>query len=436
MFLTLFKNQIVYCLILLGVSLHTSNLYGQNDAVKEKDIKGLDFGILPSFVYNSDKGLQYGALATFYYYGKGTKYPESLYNLYLQCSQTTRRDYVNYLFFDSGHLLPKGMRLTIDMSLVKRGFEHFYGVNGYNSLYNIDYTNPSKPEYISRHYYFFEERTKTISMDLKGNFLFPHLRWDLGLGYYNLSTIPFRNRLYKGQKETTLFEKYIDQGVIPEDQKNGGVTSFLKTGLIYDTRNNESIPTRGFWIEGVYINAPLFLFNKFAYSQVSFIFHQYLPLSSNLVFAYRLAYQTKLGGQIPIYMLHELASTYHAEEALGGYKTIRGLLNRRLLGNGFTLANFEFRYVPIHTILLDRNLGIGFNIFEDMGMITDKYKVDNSINGQAFDYQAGLEKLHFSAGVGIRFIVNHNFIIAIDYGRAFDKSDGTRSEYIALDYLF
>ena len=436
MLLTLFKNRIVYCLILLGIFSQTFNLYGQNETPKEKDVKGLDFGILPSFVYNTDKGLQYGALANFYYYGKGTVYPDYLYNLYLQASQTTRKDYVNYLFFDSGHLLPKGMRLSIDMSLMKRGFQHFYGVNGYNSLYNKDYTDRTKPQYISRHYYFFEERTKTISIDLKGNFTVPHLRWDLGLAYYNLSTLPFRNRLSASHKELTLFEKYINQGVIPQDQKNGGITFFLKTGLIYDTRNNESIPTKGIWVEGVYINAPLFLFNKFAYSQVSFIFHQYLPFSSNLVFAYRLAYQTKTSGQIPIYMLPELVSTYHAEEALGGYQTLRGILNRRLLGNGFALANFEFRYIPIHTVLLNRNIGIGFNIFEDMGIITDKYMIDQSLNGLAFDYEAGRETLHFAAGAGIRFIVNHNFIVALDYGRALDKRDGTKSLYTALDYLF
>lgn len=434
--LSQFKNQALYCLFLLGLYFQAPNLYGQNAASTEKVIKGLDFGILPSFVYNTDKGLQYGALANFYYYGRGTIYPDYLFNLYLQSSRTTKKGYVNYLFFDSGHLLPSGLRLSVDMSYVKRGYQHFYGFNGYNALYNKDYTDPSKSQFISRHYYFFEEKTKTITVDLKGNLPVPHLRWDLGLGYYQLSTLPFRNRKLSAQKQPTLFEKYIDQGVIPFDQKNGGATFFLKTGLIYDTRNEESIPTKGIWAEGVYINAPQFLFNKLAYSQVSFIFHQYLPFSSKLVFAYRLAYQTKLSGQIPFYMLPELASTYRSQEALGGGKTIRGILNRRLIGNGFALANFELRYTPIHTVLLNRNLGIGFNLFEDMGIITNRFKIDQSLNGQAFDYQSGHEKMHHAAGAGIRFIVNHNFIVALDYGRALDKRDGTKSFDIGLDYLF
>ncbi len=436
MLLTLLKKWTVYCLIILGIYFQAPDLYGQNAASKEKVIKGLDFGVLPSFVYNTDKGLQYGALANFYYYGKGTIYPNYLFNLYLQSSRTTKNGYVNFLFFDSGRLLPKGMRLTVDMSLLKRGYQHFYGFNGYNALYNKNFTDQTKPQFISRHYYFFEEKTRTISVDLKGNLPVKHLRWDLGLGYYHLSTLPFRHRLPSAQRLPTLFEKYIAQGVIPSGQKNGGSTFFLKTGLIYDSRNDESIPTKGIWAEAVYINALQFLFNKLAYSQVSFIFHQYLPISSKLVFAYRLAYQTKLSGQIPFYMLPELASTYRSQEALGGNKTIRGILNRRLLGNGFALANFEFRYIPIHTILLNRNLGIGFNVFEDMGIITDQYRIDKSLNSKAFDYQAGREKMHYAAGAGIRFIVNHNFIVAMDYGRALDKRDGTKSFYIGLDYLF
>ncbi len=155
MFHEFLKTQRYAFLILAGIYLQRPSLYGQNEgsAANMKTVKGLDFGVLPSFVYNTDKGLQYGALANFYYYGKKSIYPNYLFNLYLQSSRTTKRGYVNYLFFDSRNLLPKGLRLTVDMSLVKRGFQQFYGFNGYNSLYNEDYINPAKPLFISRDYY-------------------------------------------------------------------------------------------------------------------------------------------------------------------------------------------------------------------------------------------------------------------------------------------
>lgn len=422
------------CLILWFINYWPQELHGQNNSPTEKVIRGLDFGILPSLVYNTDKGLQYGALANFYYYGQGTVYPDYLFNLYLQSSQTTKKGYVDYLFFDSGHLLPKGLRCTVDLSLQKRGYQQFYGFNGYDALYNPDFINRTKPDFRSRHYYYFDEKTHTVAVDLRGNFPVANMQWDIGVGNYLVSARPFRNWAARAPKETTLFEKYINEGVIPPGQRNGGATFFLKAGLMYDTRDNEAIPTKGIWAEGVYINAPD-RFNRFAYSQASVIFHQYIRLGTTLVFAYRLAFQTRLSGQIPFYVA-ELASTYRSQEALGGNKTIRGVLTRRLIGNGFALANWELRYVPFHTVLLNRNLAVGFNVFHDMGIVTQKYRIDPSLNARAFDYQPGHETWHRSVGAGIRFIVNHNFIVAFDYGRALDKRDGTKALYIGLDYLF
>lgn len=432
----MFKARNILKSLLLLIAFQVSDLYGQSAKSSEKKVTGLDFGVLPSFVYNTDKGLQYGLLANFYYYGKKTIYPDYLFNLYLQSSRTTKKGYVNYLFFDSGRMLPDGMRLIIDASFVKRGYQHFYGFNGYNSVYNKAYTDPSSPQFISRHYYYFEEKAKTILVDLRGKFVFPHFYWGFGLGYYQMFTSPFKNRLPNTPKRPTLFEKYVNQGVIPSGQNRGGSTFFLKSGLIFDTRDNEKIPTKGLWIEGVCLYAPSFLANKSPYSQVSLIFHQYLSLSPKLVFAYRLAYQTKTSGQIPFYMLPELQSTYRSEEALGGSKTIRGILSRRLIGNGFALGNFEFRYIPFRMILLKRNLGIGFNLFEDMGIITDPYKINGNLTPNAFDYKAGKEKIHTAVGAGVRFIVNHNFIVALDYGHTLDKRDGLKSLDIGLDYLF
>lgn len=424
------------CLILAGICFQQSNLYAQDEAPTPKTIKGLDFGVLPSFVYNPDKGLQYGMLANFYYYGKKSAYPNYLFNLYLQSSRTTKKGYVNYLFFDSRNMLPKGLRLTVDMSMVKRGFQQFYGFNGYNSLYNGEFVNPASPSFISRNYYYFEEISKIVSVDIHGHLPVPHFYWDLGLGFYHVSTYPFKNYRRGAPNRPTLFEKYIQEGIIPQNQKHGGFTTYAKASLIYDTRNDEAIPTKGFWIEAIYTNAAPFLNNKFPYSLFTFKFHHYISLTSKLVLAYRLAYQAKLSGNIPFYMLPNLMGSYRAQEALGGSKTIRGIVNRRLVGNGFVLSNLEFRYMPFSAVVLERNLNIGFNFFEDMGIITDKYKIDQTLNGSAFDYKPGMEAMHYGVGTGVRFIVDHNFIVALDYGTALDKRDGKNGFYLDLDYLF
>jgi outer membrane protein assembly factor BamA len=275
---------------------------------------------------------------------------------------------------------------------------------------------------------------KKISIDVHGQVPLPNFIWDLGFSYFDISTLP--KKMPKFSNQPTLFEKYINSGAIPQNQKDGGVVLYYKLGLIYDTRDNESIPTKGFWIQAIYTGAPAFLSNKFPYSMATFKFHHYISLHPKLVFTYRLSYQMKMNGNIPFYMLPYFIDSYQVQDALGGSKTIRGVLARRLIGNGFALANAELRYIPFSTILFDRNLSIGFNLFEDIGIVTDKYDVNKAIDSSTFDYKPGLEKLHHGVGFGTRFIINHNFIVALDYGMALDKRDGNNSFYLDLDYLF
>ena len=51
-------------------------------------------------------------------------------------------------------------------------------------------------------------------------------------------------------------------------------------------------------------------------------------------------------------------------------------------------------------------------------------------------YKFDSEKIHQSIGTGIRFIINHNFIVALDYGKPLDKRDGNYGFYLDLDYLY
>ena len=43
---------------------------------------------------------------------------------------------------------------------------------------------------------------------------------------------------------------------------------------------------------------------------------------------------------------------------------------------------------------------------------------------------------HGSAGAGLRFIMNENFIVAFEYARCFNKQDGDGAFYINIGFLF
>ncbi len=40
------------------------------------------------------------------------------------------------------------------------------------------------------------------------------------------------------------------------------------------------------------------------------------------------------------------------------------------------------------------------------------------------------------AGAGLHIVMNQNFVVAVDYGRALDKGDGESGLYIGLNFLF
>lgn len=43
---------------------------------------------------------------------------------------------------------------------------------------------------------------------------------------------------------------------------------------------------------------------------------------------------------------------------------------------------------------------------------------------------------HGSAGAGLRFIMNQNFIVAFEYARCFNRQDGNGAFYINTGFLF
>jgi len=39
-------------------------------------------------------------------------------------------------------------------------------------------------------------------------------------------------------------------------------------------------------------------------------------------------------------------------------------------------------------------------------------------------------------GGGFRVVMNQNFVVAVDYGRALKRSDGIAGTYVGLNFLF
>lgn len=426
----------------------------QSDSIKadkkaERIKTGWSFGGVPAIAYDSDIGFKYGAVVELFHYGDGSLYPKYRHHLYFEWSRTTKGSGINQFTYDSEYLIP-GIRITAEASHLTEKALDFYGFNGYESFYNSDYEDDESDKYITRMYYRAERKLTRLKTDFQGKITGPELRWFAGIAYnrIKMATVDI-DRLNEGKDEADmlpdtalLYDQYVEWGLIGSDEAKGGNTTLLKAGVVYDTRDIEANPMKGIWTDIQFLFAPSFLGNgDYAYARIALTHRQYFTLAPKVLsFAYRLSWQSKLAGNMPYYMLPFVYNTAPSltRDGLGGAKTIRGVLRNRVVGEGFAYGNLEFRWKFLRTVIFNQNIYLALSGFLDCGMITAKYKLPETTEPDALEYlnKGSDEKLHLGAGAGFHFVMNENFVIAVDYGRALDPNDGISGLYIGLNFLY
>jgi len=451
--------------IIIAAFFLSNNVFAQTDTTKnehpagEKDLatskvkKGWNFGGVPAIAYSSDLGFLYGIILNVYHYGDGSNYPNYNHSLYIEWSRTTKGSGKNMLIYDNRTLIPNG-RMTLEASYLTEQALNFYGFNGYQAYFGKEYLDQDDTtNYLSRLYYNHDRKLLRLRADFQGKTPVKNLRWFGGLSYYGLKVSSVDvEKLNEGKDEvdklqdTSIYDAYVNWGVIPQDQKDGGNTTLVKLGLVYDTRDNDASPQKGIWSEAMIISAPGFLGNNYSYYKLSLTHRQYFTLfPKKLVFAYRLNYQGLIGGEIPFYMMPFYFRSKDVQDGLGGAKTLRGILRNRIVGDGAVLGNIELRYRFVNTVLFNQNFTITLGTFMDAARVVQFHDFDKSgvtasatktkeENLNELEYQD--EAFHISYGLGLHFALNNNFIVTADYGMAGNPQDGKRGLYIGLNYLF
>ncbi|HPB05552.1 MAG TPA: BamA/TamA family outer membrane protein, partial [Prolixibacteraceae bacterium] len=198
------------------------------------------------------------------------------------------------------------------------------------------------------------------------------------------------------------------------------------------------------WTEAFLFGAPFGAESSFL--KLNITHRQYFTIiKRDLSFAYQLGYQGTLAGEVPFYYQTQIETSQMKDQiGLGGSKTLRGVSRNRVVSDGFVYGNLELRWKPVHFRFINQNFYIGLNAFLDGGQsiqkidIQDKIKIIDFGQETEADYfnLSGNEKLHLSYGAGLRIVMNENFVISCDYGRAIDPQDGKSGLYIGLNYLF
>ena len=428
--------------------------------VKEDKIKtGWNFGALPVISYDSDLGLQLGALTNLYHYGDGSRYPAYNHSLYLEASWFLKGSGIFRFYYDSDRLI-KGIRTSLDVSYFPDQTFKFFGFNGYEAVYNQNWEDDAKTEsYKTRVFYRLKRKFFRVKMDFQGKIIEDKLLWLAGADYYNINTSPVNiDHLNSGKTDdllpdtSGLYQNYVDWNIIPESEKDGGMFGVVKIGLVFDTRDNEPNPQRGIWTEIILASAPKVFSNmEQGFMKLAITHRQYFTLvKGKLTFAYRLGGQFNIAGHTPWYAqgimyYSKMAGAYN--EGLGGAKTLRGIQRNRVVGNGIAFGNFEFRWKFWKFYWFKQNFYMALSGFFDTGRVIqfmdveDIVKQENIVYPEGetqedyFDFE-GSDGFHNSAGAGLHIAMNQNFILAIDYGRALNEQDGKSGFYVGLNFLF
>lgn len=421
---------------------------------KEENVKtGWNFGALPAITFSTDLGFQYGVVVNLFDYGDGARYPSYNQLFYFEVSRFTKGSSTYRLMYETENLIP-GINITTDLAYLTDQAYDFYGFNGYDAVYNQEWTDSDleAPPYLSRLFYNFDRKLFRFKSDLKGPLSGNYFLWNAGVQVMNFNVAPVNiEKLNKGKDENLLpdlpglYDKYIDWGIISPDEADGGLITTLKGGVSYDSRDFKANAMKGIWFETGFEASPSFLSEE-GFARFYAIYRQYFTIiPKNLSLAYRIGYQTTVGGNVPFYFKNQLIASVLAgttSEGLGGSKNLRGVLRNRIVGDGVLYGNLEMRWKAVRFNLINQNFYIGLVGFADMGMVTDKVEFDipgSSILGEDNEndyFNTGNESLHMSAGAGLRIVMNENFILAADFGKAFNKQDGNSGFYIGLNYLF
>ena len=438
-------------LLLSFLILFTPFLNAQTDTLVERPKTNFNFGALPIVGVSTDVGVLYGIIFNFFNYGDGKIYPKYYQNLYLEASKTSKGGRTYQMFFDSEHVI-KGIRLTADVSHLTEQALPFYGFNGTESVFNSQLQDDELTAYISRMFYRYDRKVTRVLVNLQGAFGTSHFKWLAGAQSikYDINPVDI-DALNKGLKDSKklpkvdgLYDDYVKWGLIDPVEKNGGRLNFASLGMVYDTRDNEPNPNRGTWSEAIIAVAPGAVNPENGFTRLALTHRQYFTLiPRRLAFVYRLNWRQTLTGKTPFYFLsYQLSSRPFSTniDGLGGSNTIRGILRNRVIAEGMAMGNAEFRFKAFQTYWNRQNIYISFTSFYDAGIVTKKQEMNLALvptaEQQTFFETNKAGYLSQSAGIGMHFVMNQNFNVSFDFGKAFSKVDGSAGFYMGMGYIF
>lgn len=406
--------------------------------------KGWNFGPLPVVGFDADLGFQYGLCCDIFNYGDGSLYPNYNYKFNFEASRYTKGSGVFRFYSDMPYIV-EDTKFFVDVTYFYAKKYEFFGFNGFESS-PVDPYLEINPDTTSGYHFINRNQFRFVGSMQRP---FPgakNLNWTAGIAYYNTycSNLDTTGNMSKYAGQVTMFDKYKEAELITDKEANGGNTTQIRLGLLYDSRDSRSDPSHGIYAEATLVGSPDFIDKKdFSNLSLTLLWRHYIPLyKEKLTLAYRVGTQNVLAGETPWYMINNLNTMFFQKmytEGLGGSVSMRGVNRNGVIGEGFTFANVELRWRFVSFQFINQNWQVALNPFFDAGMVTQKFREDklNNIDPATKLYSGKNEGIHTSAGCGLKLIMNRNLVVSADFGRAFDERDGEKMKaFIGFNYVF
>ena len=388
---------------------------------------GFGFGGIPAVNFNSDEGLGLGVVGSMYKYdGKTSPYKVGVT---LIIFATTRGVHGHRLDIDALKLMNGRLRFTTRINLDITKTNPFCGfgpdvtcdpgiAEARANALGIDEGTEAFDTFVRRYYF--------------ASFIRPNMfvsgRWKLN--------DPDAPRL-KTELLTTLRAIYHLPGTIADgsaadpgnlySERLDAEQGFLlvpQVGIVADTRDFESAPSSGYWVEGSVRGATRYLGSQFDYFGFNTTGRFYVPIVKDgiLVSATRAAVDG-IVGDVPIREMAEMGGSQIYNFG-GGLNAGRGVRQRRYLGRLKGLFQEELRFKFLH--IEPFGVPVDFTLlgFTDVMFVAEDW---DSLDEWGRPIP--------SFGGGLRLAFDDNFIIRLDTG--FSEVEGySPSIYIDLNNVF
>ena len=422
-------------IVFLSIIIFIPSIISATEKGSKNDPNKNDYriGFLPVLSFNSDEGFGYGIIAQVDKNGNKEFLPYLTSHRIIMKRSTGGTTEYSYQF-DSKYIMPKDLRITLQIKYKANKLEPFHGFGGAQTKYVEAFTDSKSGElFRGKFYYNYDKKYFRINTILQGNIYENKFRWLGGISIMNTKNDTIKYSEFEkdivGNSKESLLAKIQVSDIIDRSIFAGGNENSFLIGIVLDTRDDEVTPSQGVWTDALLRWVPNFSANDYSFVSLTGTYRGYFSIKDDLTLALRLSGRLMSNGA-PFFTVSQQEGSFKMTDGLGSNKTIRGILYQRILGRNNLFGNIELRY---KFRKMFKSGYAALSSFYDFGRSFDSTPILPPADVGIMN-----DNLHQSVGAGFRIAFNSSFVAAADMGFALDsKTDGEGVRlYLGLDWLF